>query len=112
MKEEFRYVISEWLARKLPETVARDVNIDLNADKIIAIAGVRRAGKTYLLFDTIKKLVGSDVPRENMLYINFDDDRLMGLTSGDLDDILSAYYELAQPKKVPAFFCSWMRYRT
>ena len=58
MKEEFRYVVSEWLTRKLPETVARDVNIDLNADKIIAIAGVRRAGKTYLLFDTIKKLAG------------------------------------------------------
>ncbi len=104
MKEEFRYVISEWLARKLPETVARDVNIDLNADKIIAIAGVRRAGKTYLLFDTIKKLAGRDVPRENMLYINFDDDRLMGLASGDLDDILSAYYELAQPKKDSGIF--------
>jgi predicted AAA+ superfamily ATPase len=99
MKEEFRYIINEWLARKLPEIVVRDVKIDLNADKVIAIAGVRRAGKTYLLFDTIKKLAKTGVPRENILYINFDDDRLMNLTSSDLDDILSAYHELALPKK-------------
>ncbi len=104
MKEEFRYVISEWLARKLPETVARDVKIDLNADKVIAIAGVRRAGKTYLLFDTIKKLAETGVPRENVLYINFDDDRLMNLASSDLDDILSAYHELSSPKKDVSIF--------
>ncbi len=104
MREEFRYVISEWIARKLPETVARDVKIDLNADKVIAIAGVRRAGKTYLLFDTIKKLAEIGVPRENVLYINFDDDRLTNLTSSDLDDILSAYHELSSPKKGVSIF--------
>ena len=104
MKEEFHYIISEWLARKMPETVARDVKIDLNADKVIAIAGVRRAGKTYLLFDTIKKLAETGVPRENVLYINFDDDRLMNLTSSDLDDILSAYHELSSPKKYVSIF--------
>ena len=104
MKEEFRYIIMEWLARKLPETVERDVKINLNADKVIAIAGVRRAGKTYLLFDTIKKLAETGVSRENVLYINFDDDRLMNLTSRDLDDILSAYHELASPKKSVGIF--------
>ena len=99
MKEEFRYIISEWLSRDLPETVERDVKIDLSADKIIAIAGVRRAGKTYLLFDIIKKLVAARTSRKNILYINFDDDRLINLTSSDLNDILDVYLELSEPEK-------------
>ncbi len=99
MKEEFRYVISEWLSRDLPETVERDVQVNLNADKIIAIAGVRRTGKTYLLFDIIKRLTRTHIPRKNILYINFDDDRLVNLASGDLDDMLDVYMELAAPEK-------------
>lgn len=99
MREEFRYIISEWLSRGLPETVERDVKVDLSADKIIVIAGVRRAGKTYLLFDIIKKLVAARTPRKNILYINFDDDRLINLTSSDLDDMLSIYLEFSGPEK-------------
>ena len=99
MREEFRYIISEWLSRDLPETVERGVKIDLSADKIIVIAGVRRAGKTYLLFDIIKKLVAARTPRKNILYINFDDDRLINLTSSDLNDMLSVYLELSEPEK-------------
>lgn len=98
MREDFRYIVSEWLSRKLPETVDRNIRIDLKVDKVIAVAGVRRAGKTYLLFDIIKKLVAGGVPTENVLYINFDDDRLVGLGSKDLDDILSVYHEIASPK--------------
>ncbi len=99
MKEEFRYVISEWLSRDLPETVERDVRVNLNADKIIAIAGVRRTGKTYLLLDIIKRLTRTHIPRKNTLYINFDDDRLVNPASGDLDDMLDVYMELAAPEK-------------
>ncbi|MCL4389537.1 ATP-binding protein [Candidatus Marsarchaeota archaeon] len=104
MREEFHYIINEWLRRELPETVEREVEIDIEAQKVIAIAGVRRAGKTYLLFDIMKRLIKEGVPRKNLLYINFDDDRLQDLGSSDLDEMLNIYIEIADPGKDTPIF--------
>ncbi len=97
MREEFRYVVNEWLRKELPETVRREIKIDVKANKVIVIAGVRRAGKSYLLFEIMKGLMKEGIPRKNLLYINFDDDRLQGLSTADLDDMLNAYLETASP---------------
>jgi len=104
MKEEFRYLISEWLSKKLPRTIERELKINTAAEKVIAIAGVRRCGKTYLIFDIINKLMESGVPKENMLYINFDDDRFQGATTKDLDDMVDVYHEVASPKNSTGIF--------
>ena len=104
MKGEFRYIINEWLRRELPQTVEREAEIDIKAQKIIAIAGVRRAGKTYLLFDIMKRLIKDGTPRKNLLYINFDDDRLQGISPPDLDEMLNMYIETADPGKDAPIF--------
>ncbi len=104
MKEEFRYIIGEWMGQRLPETIEREMELDLDAKKVIAIAGVRRSGKTYMLFETIKRLLKRGVPRENILYVNFDDDRLQGAGTKELGEMLDAYGEIAAPKDGAAVF--------
>ena len=40
----------------LKQENARDMEIDLDAGKVIAIAGVRGAGKTHVMFQCIDRL--------------------------------------------------------
>lgn len=58
------------------------------------VAGVRRCGKTYRLYQEIGALLEAGVDRRNMLYFNFDDERLMPFETGVLDDAISTYEAL------------------
>jgi predicted AAA+ superfamily ATPase len=60
--------------------------------------GVRRSGKSSILFDIISKL-RETIARENIIYINFEDDRLYPLELASLDLILDGYFELYPNKR-------------
>ncbi len=60
----------------------------LKHPNIFAILGVRRSGKS------IFSLLLSQQSKENFAYINFDDERLIGVRTDDLNKILQAFYEL------------------
>ncbi len=78
----------------LPESRKRDISIPCNTGKIITLSGVRRSGKTFLLFETMKALLSdTKTPRERILYVNFEDERL-DLKKDELDLILQGYREL------------------
>ncbi|MBQ8052132.1 MAG: ATP-binding protein [Bacteroidaceae bacterium] len=55
------------------------------------LVGVRQAGKSYMLYKRAKQLLASGRSLEEMVYIDFDDERLLGMTAADLDLILQAY---------------------
>ena len=55
--------------------------------------GIRRAGKSYLMYQRIHELLAAGHQIEEFLYINFEDERFTGLKSGELDDIKRAYEE-------------------
>ena len=61
---------------------------------IITIPGVRRAGKSSLLMLTVNKLLASGVKREQILWVNFDDERLDRMPTEELDEVLQAYREM------------------
>ncbi len=71
----------------------RSLTLPINSNKIVSLTGVRRSGKTYMLFDTIKNLLKKDIKKSKIIHLNFDDERLQ-LTTEDLDLILQAYREL------------------
>ena len=77
----------------IPEVWERNLQIPTNSGHIITLVGVRRSGKTFHLFNLINQLKKDGVPNENILYFNFEDERLH-LSSKDLDLILQAYQEL------------------
>ena len=60
----------------------------LKYPNILAILGVRRCGKS------IFSLLVSKKQTEKISYINFDDERLVGIKTEDLNKVLQAFYEL------------------
>ncbi|AFL95203.1 putative ATPase 3 [Thermococcus cleftensis] len=78
MDENLARVIVEWQENWTPELVERDFDFSLVPErpkKIITFAGCRRTGKTYLMFQLINEL-SEKVPREDIFYVNFEDERL------------------------------------
>lgn len=76
------------------DVIERDIKLPTNRKKIITIPGVRRCGKSTLMEITINSLYGQGVPRENILWLGFDDERLKNMGSDELDEIITAYMEM------------------
>ncbi len=79
MDNTIRTILYSWKDKKIPEIIPRDVKIEeylnMTPRKIVAITGFRRVGKTYILYSLIKKLL-EEYSREEVIYINFDDERI------------------------------------
>ena len=108
LKDKLKIIIKEFHESPLPDLVERDLMIDLHifdspVNKVITIIGPRRAGKTYFLFQIIKKLLTDNHHITDMLYINFEDERILPMEGKDLQSILEAYFELYE-KSDPFIF--------
>ena len=93
MKDIIKRLIIDFQERPLPERVPRDIAFPLDSNKIVSFIGVRRAGKTSILLHSIAQL-RQTLPPQQIVYLNFEDDRLDELNIRHLDLILEAYYEL------------------
>jgi len=85
------------------------VNIDLVPRKISLIdnqnyvfIGLRHAGKSYLMYQRIGELIANGHSREEILYFNFEDDRIDSLEIHDLELIKNCFEEMYDCK--PIFF--------
>ena len=76
------------------DVIERDVKLPINRKKIITVPGVRRCGKSTMLEIAVNNLVREGVPSENILWIGFDDERLINMSSEELDDVIVAYMEM------------------
>lgn len=95
--EDFKYVLTLWKERELPHVIERDIKLDLAMDKIITIVGVRRAGKTSVMFQHIRTLIDNEIKRDNIVYVDFENERLVGAKATDLDNLLIAHLQLFRP---------------
>lgn len=71
---------------------SRNVCFEENANYVLV--GIRRAGKSYMLYQHIQYLVANGHSIEEMLFINFEDERISDIRKEDLYLILEAYREL------------------
>lgn len=93
-KETLKYVLAQSAVRPLPPATPRTLELPLESSKVVALVGIRRSGKTFLLYETIRRLVARGVDRRQLLYLNFEDDRLLPIHARELDLILRAHDEL------------------
>jgi len=93
VKQLFKKIITDFQESKIKPTVPRDMEIPLESGKIVSLVGVRRSGKTSLLYQIIESL-RERVHPTSIVYVNFEDDRLFPLELPHLDDLMEAYYEL------------------
>jgi uncharacterized protein len=99
VKDILKSVITEFQQRDLPAIRKRSLKIDIDVPMITTLVGVRRSGKTYMLYKIIKTITTRGVPMENILFLNFEDERITMQTS-DLDMILQSYSELYPDKNL------------
>jgi predicted AAA+ superfamily ATPase len=103
-KEVFKFLIKEFHSEELPPLVERELKIPLYPKKIITIYGPRRSGKSFYFFSLIKSLIKKGIPKEKILYFNFEDDRILPLDFKELNFILEAYFELYPENKKEEIF--------
>jgi hypothetical protein len=72
----------------------REKSLPLDYGKIVTIPGVRRCGKTSLMEAVVNELLSRGTDRKNILWVSFDDERLVHLTSDELHFIIEAYQEM------------------
>lgn len=77
---------------KNTKIVPRDYDFDLNANYVLI--GLRRAGKSTLLYKIVKDLVEKGIEWNQIIYINFEDERLAEFSLNDFNDLLSVQAEL------------------
>lgn len=87
-------MLAEWKVWSPPRLVEREVGLPLNPSYIVAITGPRQAGKTFRLYQLVLELLEAGVPRSNILYVNFEHERLRRLDANDLEDMVKVYHEV------------------
>jgi len=92
MKDKISQLIDDFHERKLPELLVRNMKIPEIKGKADVVIGMRRSGKTYLCYQKIHELLDSGIPGEEILYLNFEDDRLLEFNVNDFQTILDVYY--------------------
>ncbi len=97
MKSVIRQKIADFLAAPLPELTRRDIGLPAIKNKVFAVIGMRRSGKTSFLFQCLSDRIRSGFQRNSQLYFNFEDERLCEMKSQDLQFVLEGYYEM-QPE--------------
>jgi predicted AAA+ superfamily ATPase len=63
-------------------------------------AGIRRAGKSYLLYQRMQQLITQGIKWYEMLYINFEDERLTGMAAEHLNLLLEVHLEMFGKKPI------------
>ena len=62
--------------------------------------GIRRAGKSFLLYQRMQQLLAQGINWDEMLYINFEDERLVGMALDDLNLLLEVHWEMYGKKPI------------
>jgi uncharacterized protein len=88
----FDELVSDAYERTLPKLTARDAQLARIQGKADVVIGMRRTGKTWFAFQTMAELCAAGHPREALLYVNLDDERLAGMTVQELGRLVEAYY--------------------
>ena len=60
--------------------ISRDYDLEENVN--YCFVGIRRTGKSYMMYQQIKQLEADGVPMSQIVYVNFEDERLLEMTSG------------------------------
>jgi len=97
-----RIIIEKQVAIPNYKLIHRDFLFGKKSNYILV--GLRRAGKSYLLYQDIQdRITSSEITAQDILFINFEDERLSSLKAEELGIILDSYMEL-YPDKQPLIY--------
>jgi predicted AAA+ superfamily ATPase len=92
MKNILSQLIDDFHERNLPVPVHRRKKFSELKGKADVVIGMRRAGKTWFCFQKIIELLNTEVKKNEILYLNLEDDRLLEFNISNFQEILDVYY--------------------
>ncbi len=93
VRERLAQKVADSIADPLPAATPRHIRGRIEfPGKATAVIGMRRAGKTTFLHQLRRERLGQGIARERLPYLNFEDERLVGLAARHLHLILDEYY--------------------
>lgn len=99
MIDVIKSIILDFQETVLETGVPRHLRVETMHGKATVCIGVRRGGKSTYMYQVIQGLLDGGIPRENIMYINFFDDRLHNLRRDNLGLIADAYFAIYPEKK-------------
>ena len=111
-KTEIIEILNDWnyWNKPLPNTKERPlydekISSFMQYDEVVVIKGIRRSGKSTLMINQIKNLLKEGVLISDILFINFEDPRLINhLNLELLQEIKDVYLEYLNPQGKPYIF--------
>lgn len=94
LKPVLKELFTDFYETPLPEMTRRKVSMPELPRNATVVVGMRRTGKTFLLYQRMNDLFAAGVAKDRMLHVNFEDDRLLGLTVDDLRYVTDVYYQM------------------
>ena len=82
--------------------IKRDYPLEDNVN--YCFVGIRRTGKSYMMYQQIKHLQENGIPLKQIVYVNFEDERLLELSADDLNLILEIGLEMSGADNKPYLF--------
>ena len=92
--------LADAVSMDLPAVVRRRSHLPQIPKQAYAVIGMRRAGKTYFMYQTMKRYIEQGIIRSRLVYFYFEDVRLAELTVKDLHWITDEYFAMF-PKNRP-----------
>src|SRR3990172_4675190 len=92
IREVLRQKMADGLTAGPPPLTRRDVRLPEVPRKAFAVIGVRRGGKTTFLWQCLNDRLAAGAPRESLLFLSLEDDRLEGIESADLAWMVEEYF--------------------
>ena len=78
------------------QIVPRDYEFEESGNYVLV--GLRRAGKSTLLYKLVLDLIAGGADWAQIIYVNFEDERLSEFTAADFNDLLSVQSEMSDKK--------------
>ena len=101
-KEIFKTLIKDGQA-DIQDVELYQRSFDFEPQGRYVLVGIRQAGKSYLLYQRAKQFLKEGHDIKEIVYINFDDERLLGMKAEDFDLILQAYSTMYNYKPILFF---------
>jgi predicted AAA+ superfamily ATPase len=86
--------LADALTADVPALTRREVRLPRVAGKALSVIGMRRSGKSCFLWQCLADLLAAGTPREALVLLNLEDDRLAGMDASALTWLLEEYYRL------------------
>lgn len=83
-------------------SISRDYDLEENVN--YCFVGIRRTGKSYMMYQQIHNLMNDGISSSQIVYVNFEDERLLEIGVDDLNTILELGIEFSGSKGKPYLF--------